>query len=29
MEKPTPHGKLAIAKAFVEAGNVRATHSGL
>jgi motility quorum-sensing regulator/GCU-specific mRNA interferase toxin len=25
MEKPTPHYKLAIVKAFVEAGKVRAT----
>ena len=27
MEKPTPHCKLAMVKAFVEAGKVRATHS--
>ena len=27
MEKPTPHCKLAIVRALVEAGQVRATHS--
>ena len=27
MEKPTPHCKLAMVKALVEAGKVRTTHS--
>jgi motility quorum-sensing regulator / GCU-specific mRNA interferase toxin len=27
MEKPTPHCKLTVVKAFVEAGKVRATNS--
>ncbi|GAC1610171.1 MAG: hypothetical protein NVS3B3_18220 [Aquirhabdus sp.] len=27
MEKPSPHCKLTVVKAFVEAGKVRATHS--
>ena len=27
MEKPTPHCKLAMVKALVEVGKVRATHS--
>jgi len=27
MEKPSPHCKLSMVKAFVEAGKVRATHS--
>lgn len=27
MEKSTPHCKLTVVKAFVEAGKVRATHS--
>lgn len=27
MEKLTPHCKLTLVKAFVEAGKVRATHS--
>lgn len=27
MEKPTPHCKLSVVKAFVKAGKVRATHS--
>ena len=27
MEKPTPHCKLTVVKAYVEAGKVRATHS--
>ncbi len=27
MEKQTPHCKLAVVKALVEAGNVRTTHS--
>jgi motility quorum-sensing regulator/GCU-specific mRNA interferase toxin len=29
MEKLTPHCKLTVVKAFVEAGKVRATHSRL
>jgi len=27
MEKRTPHGKLSIAKSFIEAGKVRTTHA--
>jgi motility quorum-sensing regulator / GCU-specific mRNA interferase toxin len=27
MEKPTPHCKLAVVKALISAGKVRATHS--
>ena len=27
MERPSPHCKLSMVKAFVEAGKVRATHS--
>ncbi|WOO33235.1 type II toxin-antitoxin system MqsR family toxin [Diaphorobacter limosus] len=27
MERPSPHWKLSMVKAFVEAGKVRATHS--
>ena len=27
MEKRTPHGKLSVAKSFIEAGKVRTTHA--